>query len=77
MNWLTTSTGRPRSPTERAPSSEAVLAAVDRLRPRHVHVASYFLRPQLAAALPGILDALAERGVTGPTAAPTGRPDAL
>ncbi|MEN0084692.1 MAG: carbohydrate kinase family protein [Leifsonia sp.] len=45
-------------------TAEAVLAAVDRLQPRHVHVASYFLQPQLASELPGVLDALASRGVT-------------
>ncbi|NUU05181.1 carbohydrate kinase family protein [Leifsonia sp. C5G2] len=45
-------------------TAEAVLAAVDRMRPRHVHVASYFLQPGLASELPGVLDGLADRGVT-------------
>lgn len=45
-------------------TATAVREAVDRLRPRHVHVASYFLQPGLAEALPGLLDWLAERGIT-------------
>ncbi|MDN4613786.1 sugar kinase [Leifsonia sp. F6_8S_P_1B] len=45
-------------------TADAALDAVDRLRPRHVHIASYFLQPGLAAALPGLLDGLRERGVT-------------
>lgn len=45
-------------------TAEAVVAAVDRLQPRHVHFASYFLQPELASELPGVLDALAARGVT-------------
>jgi sugar/nucleoside kinase (ribokinase family) len=44
-------------------TATAVREAVERLRPRHVHVASYFLQPGLAAALPGLLDWLAERGI--------------
>ena len=45
-------------------TADAVLEACNRLRPRHVHVASYFLQPALADALPGLLDELAARGVT-------------
>ncbi|MGO4276998.1 carbohydrate kinase family protein, partial [Paenibacillus sp. TAF58] len=45
-------------------TADAVLETCDRLQPRHVHIASYFLQPALAQALPGLLDALAERGVT-------------
>ncbi|NEN06139.1 carbohydrate kinase family protein [Diaminobutyricibacter tongyongensis] len=45
-------------------TADAVLEAVRRLRPRHVHFASYFLQPALAAALPGLLDELSARGVT-------------
>ncbi|WP_210724002.1 carbohydrate kinase family protein [Leifsonia sp. PS1209] len=43
---------------------EAVLAAVATLRPRHVHIASYFLQPGLAAQLPALLDDLAAQGIT-------------
>lgn len=43
---------------------EAVLAAVVAFRPRHVHVASYFLQPGLAAGLPALLDAIAATGAT-------------
>ncbi|WP_314146006.1 PfkB family carbohydrate kinase [uncultured Leifsonia sp.] len=42
----------------------AVRGAVDRLRPRHVHVASYFLQPGLAADLPVLLAELAAEGIT-------------
>lgn len=42
---------------------DAVLAQVDRLRPRHVHVASYFLQPGLAARLPELLGELARWGI--------------
>ena len=42
---------------------DAVRAAVARLRPRHVHVASYFLQPDLAAELPALLDDLASQGI--------------
>lgn len=45
-------------------TAAAVLAAVDRLRPRHVHVASFFLQPTLAAELPTLLDELRSRGIT-------------
>lgn len=45
-------------------TATAVREAVDRLRPRHVHVASYFLQPGLAEALPGLVDWLADRGIT-------------
>lgn len=45
-------------------SAEAVLEACDRLQPQHVHLASYFLQPHLAAHLPALLDALAARGIT-------------
>lgn len=45
-------------------TADAVLEACDRLQPLHVHVASYFLQPALAEALPGLLDELAARGVT-------------
>lgn len=51
---------------------EAVLAALDAVPGQagapggvtHVHVASYFLQPGLAAALPGVLAAARRRGVT-------------
>ena len=42
----------------------AVRAAVDRLRPRHVHFASYFLQPALARTLPELLDGLRLSGIT-------------
>lgn len=45
-------------------SVAAVREAVERLGPRHVHVASYFLQPALAAALPDLLGWLGERGIT-------------
>ena len=45
-------------------TAEAVREAVERLRPRHVHVASYFLQPGLAASLPELLSWLAEHGIT-------------
>ncbi|WGW12247.1 carbohydrate kinase family protein [Saxibacter everestensis] len=38
--------------------------AVERLEPRHVHVASYFLQPILATQLPELFGWLQERGVT-------------
>jgi len=41
-----------------------VLARVEASAPRHVHLASYFLQPGLAAALPGVLDELRGRGIT-------------
>lgn len=44
-------------------TAQAVRDAVSRLEPRHVHFASYFLQPHLAAALPGIIDELPD-GVT-------------
>lgn len=37
---------------------------VEAHRPRHVHVASYFLQPTLAAELPWLLDWLRERGIS-------------
>ncbi len=40
-------------------TADAVREACARLRPRHVHIASYFLQPALAAALPSLLDELA------------------
>lgn len=43
---------------------DAVREAVARMRPRHVHVASYFLQPGLAAELPPLLDELRRDGVT-------------
>jgi len=45
-------------------TAEAVRSAVARLRPRHVHVASYFLLPGLAADLPALLDEIAATGAT-------------
>jgi sugar/nucleoside kinase (ribokinase family) len=45
-------------------TTAAVREAVERLRPRHVHVASYFLQPGLAASLPELLAWLGECGVT-------------
>lgn len=45
-------------------TAAAVREAVERLRPRHVHVASYFLQPGLAASLPELFEWLGERGVT-------------
>ncbi|WP_431279604.1 carbohydrate kinase family protein [Leifsonia poae] len=44
--------------------ADAVREAVRRLRPRHVHVASYFLQPSLARALPVLIDWLAGEGIT-------------
>jgi ribokinase len=44
--------------------ADAVRAAVARLRPRHVHFASYFLLPGLAAELPVLLDEVAATGAT-------------
>jgi ribokinase len=41
-----------------------VREVVEARRPRHVHVASYFLQPTLAAELPGLLSWLRARGVT-------------
>ena len=41
-----------------------VRAVVEEHRPRHVHVASYFLQPALAAELPALLAWLRERGVS-------------
>jgi ribokinase len=41
-----------------------VRAAVERLGPRHVHLASYFLQPSLAADVPALLAWLRARGVT-------------
>jgi ribokinase len=41
-----------------------VLAAVEATQPNHVHFASYFLQPGLAAELPALLAELRSRGVT-------------
>ncbi|WP_022885701.1 carbohydrate kinase family protein [Glaciibacter superstes] len=41
---------------------EHVDEAVARLRPRHVHVASYFLQPGLAAGLPALLEGIRSAG---------------
>ncbi|WP_130178362.1 carbohydrate kinase family protein [Cryobacterium sp. SO1] len=41
-----------------------VRAAVKLLEPRHVHIASYFLQPALAAELPTLLGWLRGRGIT-------------
>lgn len=41
-----------------------VRAAVERVRPAHVHVASYFLQPQLAADLPELFEELRGKGIT-------------
>ncbi|UAJ79023.1 carbohydrate kinase family protein [Leifsonia sp. ZF2019] len=43
---------------------EAARAAIERLRPRHVHFASYFLLPGLAAELPALLDEVRAAGAT-------------
>lgn len=43
---------------------EAVLAAVEASLPTHIHVASYFLQPALAASLPQLFAALRERGIS-------------
>lgn len=48
-------------PTLRA---DAVREALQTLRPRHVHFASLFLLPGLAAELPGLLDDVAATGAT-------------
>lgn len=44
-------------------TADAVRGAVDACSPRHVHVASYYLQPSLAAELPALFAWLAERGV--------------
>jgi ribokinase len=44
--------------------AERVRAVVEARRPRHVHVASYFLQPALAAELPQLLAWLRRRGVS-------------
>jgi ribokinase len=44
--------------------AEQVRGVVETYRPRHVHVASYFLQPALAAELPGLLVWLRGRGTT-------------
>jgi sugar/nucleoside kinase (ribokinase family) len=48
------------------PSLDAgsVRSAVERLQPRHVHFASYFLQPSLADEVPGLLAWVRGRGVT-------------
>lgn len=43
---------------------DAVRDAVDRLAPRHVHVASYFLQPSLASRMADLFGWLRARGVT-------------
>lgn len=45
-------------------TAAAVRAAVERFAPSHVHVASYFLQPTLAAELPRLLGWLRDRAVT-------------
>ncbi|KQX08147.1 MULTISPECIES: carbohydrate kinase family protein [unclassified Leifsonia] len=45
-------------------TAQAVLAAVDRLQPQHVHIASFFLQPMLAAGLPALFATVKERGIT-------------
>ena len=45
-------------------TAEAVAEAVDDLRPRHVHVASYFLQPALAAELLTVVTRLRGDGIT-------------
>jgi sugar/nucleoside kinase (ribokinase family) len=44
-------------------TADAVRCAVEACSPRHVHVASYYLQPSLAADLPALLVWLAERGI--------------
>jgi sugar/nucleoside kinase (ribokinase family) len=44
-------------------TADAVRRAVEACSPRHVHVASYYLQPSLAAELPALLAWLAERGI--------------
>jgi sugar/nucleoside kinase (ribokinase family) len=44
--------------------ASSVRAAVERLQPRHVHLASYFLQPSLAEDVPALLTWLRSRGVT-------------
>ncbi len=63
---------------------EHVRAAVEKLAPQHVHFASYFLLPALAAELPALLGWLNERGITtsldtnwDPSGRWTGLPDVL
>jgi ribokinase len=45
-------------------TADAVLAEVGAARPLHVHVASYFLQPGLAAELPELLDRLGRLGIS-------------
>lgn len=45
-------------------TAAAVRAAVQACQPRHVHVASYYLQPSLAAELPALLTWLGERDVS-------------
>ncbi|HEY0188126.1 MAG TPA: carbohydrate kinase family protein [Cellulomonas sp.] len=45
-------------------TAAAVLAALDRQQAGHLHVASFFLQPGLAAALPDLLAEARRRGVT-------------
>ena len=45
-------------------AADEVRSAVLRLKPRHVHVASYYLQPGLAAELPDLLGWLREQKVT-------------
>jgi len=44
-------------------TADAVREACRRLRPRHVHIASYFLQPELASVLPALLDELRASGI--------------
>ena len=44
-------------------TADAVREAVDAVRPDHVHFASYFLQPTLAAELPSLLSWLRGRGI--------------
>lgn len=45
-------------------SIDAVRTCIAEVRPTHVHFASYFLVPELAADLPQLLDELKTRGIT-------------
>lgn len=45
-------------------TASAVLEAAARFRPRHIHIASFFLQPELASALPELADQVAASGAT-------------
>ncbi|MGO4690586.1 carbohydrate kinase family protein [Glaciibacter sp. 2TAF33] len=45
-------------------TADAVRDAASQLNPRHVHLASYFLQPALADAVPDLLNWFAKRGTT-------------